>query len=62
LGHDNTSGASKELKNKELVANFFFFFLNDEWDMKVLQEGRSDDDIVVRKGRKSWPFMKGQGR
>jgi hypothetical protein len=33
-----------ELKNKELVVNFFFFFLSDEWGMKGLWEGGSNDD------------------
>jgi len=36
LRQDNTGGSSKELKNKELVVDFFFFFLSDEWGMKGL--------------------------
>jgi hypothetical protein len=36
FGHDNTIGASKELRSKELVIDLFFFFMNEEWGMQGL--------------------------
>jgi hypothetical protein len=41
-----------ELRIRELVANLFFFFLNDEWAMKGCEEGEVMM-MVVRIGKGS---------
>jgi hypothetical protein len=49
-----------KLRRNKLIVELVFFFLSDEWGMRVCEE-RGVMMMVVRRRRGSWHIMKGQG-
>jgi hypothetical protein len=49
-----------KLRRKKLIVELVFFFLSNEWGMRVCEEG-GVMMMVVRRKRGSWHIMKRQG-